>query len=204
MEVLLSIIIPYYETFDLTMKLLKELSLQRNGNEKIEIIVIDDYCKNEFSSYEVASNDILRNGMIMVINHEKNYGVSKSRNDGLNIAKGKYIAFCDADDMVMPNYIDTLLNLIENREEDIIYFNWLDINTNEVVIRPSNPAVWKAIYKKEILPQFDETLRAKEDYFFNEELEKANHSKYYYDKVLYIYNSGREDGLTCKNQRGEL
>ena len=106
--------------------------------------------------------------------------------------------------MVMANYIETLLSLIDSREEDIIYFNWLDINTNEVVRHPSNPAVWKAIYKKEILPKFDETLKAREDYFFNQELDKQSHTKYYYDKVLYIYNSNREDSLTQRNARGEL
>ena len=97
-----------------------------------------------------------------------------------------------------------MLELINTRNEDIIYFNWLDINTNDVIIRPVNPAVWKAIYKKEILPRFDETLKAREDYFLLEEINQKEHTEYYYDKVLYIYNSGREDGLTCKSERGEL
>lgn len=194
----LSIIIPYYETFELTMKLLKSLSVQIN--DKVEVILIDDYCKNEFFNIkdELALNNI------KLIEHKINKGVSKSRNDGIEMANGKYVAFCDADDMVMPNYIETLLELIKEHEEEIIYFNWLDINTNDVVRFPSNPAVWKAIYKREIVPKFDETLKAREDYFFNEELDRTNHTKYYYDKVLYLYNSGREDGLTSKDQRGEL
>lgn len=198
----LSIIIPYYNTLDLTIKLLRELAIQKK--EEVEIIIIDDYCKNEFSSIKVASDDVLLKTKATIINHEHNTGVSKSRNDGLDLAKGQYIAFIDSDDMVMPNYIESLLKLIDERNEDIIYFNWLDVNTNEVIRHPSNPAVWKAIYKREILPRFEECYKAKEDYFFNEELDKHEYTKYYYDKVLYIYNSGREDGLTCKNQKGEL
>lgn len=198
MEILLTIIIPYYETFELTMQLIKLLSIQ--VNDKVEIILIDDYCKKEFSNIkdELALNNI------KLIEHTTNYGVSKSRNDGIKIANGKYVAFCDADDMVMPNYVDTLLKLIDEHDEKIICFNWLDINTNDVVRFPHNPAVWKAIYKKEILPFFDESLKCREDFYLLQELNAQNYETYYYDKVLYIYNSGRENSLSWKDRNGEL
>lgn len=192
----LSIIIPYYETYELTEKLIKELSIQQTM--KTEIILIDDGCNEKrFDNLKY----LLYFHNLKII-YQENGGVSKARNTGLEVAQGKYIAFIDSDDMIMPNYIDTLLELINTRDEDIIYFNWLDINTNSLIRHPENPSVWKAIYKKEILPRFDETLKAREDYFFNEELDKGNHTKYYYDKVLYIYNSGRENSLTWKDKRG--
>lgn len=200
----LSIIIPYYQTYDLTRKLL--ISLITQLPFEAEIILIDDGCNEErFDEYLqfLKSNDFDYTKNVKII-HQENGGVSKARNVGLELAKGDYIAFIDSDDMVMPNYIDTLLELIDTRKEDIIYFNWLDINNNNVITHPINPAVWKAIYKKEIVPKFDETLKAREDYFFNQELEKANHTKYYYDKVLYIYNSNRENSLSWKDKRGEL
>ena len=193
----LSIIIPYFETFDLTKKLLDVLYIQ---NKNAEIILIDDGCNEEkFDSYKYWNfYDNLK------IIHQDNHGVSYTRNKGIEIAQGEYIAFIDSDDMVMFNYIDTLLQLIDERNEDIIVFNWLDINTNDIIRHPENCAVWKAIYKKEILPRFDESLKAREDWFFQEELNKGNYTKYYYDKVLYIYNSGRENSLTWKDKRGEL
>ena len=201
----LSIIIPYYNTYDLTRKLLIELVAQIN-NPNVEVILVDDGCSekrfDEYLSW-LRTMDFSYDSFIKVI-HKENGGVSSTRNAGLDLAKGKYIAFIDSDDMIMPNYVETLLNLIDTRNEDIIYFNWLDVNTNEIVRHPDNPSVWKAIYKKEILPLFDETLKAREDYFFNEELDKHGYTKYYYDKVLYIYNSGREDSLTQRNARGEL
>lgn len=191
----LSIIIPYYKTYELTKKLLDILYMQKR--KEIEIILIDDGCNEKIlDSYKyINCYDNLK------IIHQENGGVSVARNKGIELAQGKYIAFIDSDDMVMPDYIEQLLNLINTRDEDIILFNWLDINTNDVVRHPSNPAVWKAIYKKEILPLFDETLRVREDYFFQQELEKKNPSKYYYDRVLYMYNSGREGSLWWNETR---
>lgn len=200
-KIKLSIIIPYFETFELTMKLLRELSLQRNNNEEVEIILVDDGCKNEFAKIEVATDDILNKGRITVITHEKNEGVSKSRNDGIKIAKGKYIAFIDSDDMITMDYIERLLNIIEEHNEDIIYFNWADFNENAIIRHPQNYAVWKAIYKKEIVPKFDVEKRFNEDVFFQEELEKKPLSKYYMDRVLYIYNSNREGSQMWRRDR---
>ena len=176
----LSIVIPYYKTYELTDKLLYSLTAQELKDA--EIILIDDGCKEKrLNSWNLFDN-------IKII-HQENGGVSVARNKGIELAKGKYIAFIDSDDMVMPDYIEQLLNLINTRDEDVIVFNWLDINTNDVIRHPENPAVWKAIYKK------DETLRVREDYFFQKELESKNPTKYYYDRVLYIYNSGREGSL---------
>jgi len=188
----LSIVIPYYEVYDLAIQLLKSLSVQ--VNDEVEIILVDDYCKKEF--HNIKDELILNN--IKLIEHKVNEGVSKSRNDGIKEAKGKYVAFCDVDDMIMPDYVDNLLKLINTHNEDLMIFNWLDINTNEVNRRPQNCAVWKAIYKKDIVPKFDENLRVREDYFWQKELEKKNPTVYYYDRVLYIYNSGREGSLWWK------
>ena len=189
----LSIVIPYYQTYELTERLLKGLSVQTT--REVEVIVIDDGCNEK-------RLDIFDGYMGIEIIHQKNSGVSNARNKGIELASGNYVAFIDSDDMVMPNYVETLIKLIDDHDEDIIYFNWMDINTNEIVRHPCNPAVWKAIYKKEIMPRFEECYKTKEDYFFNEELNRCNCTKYYYDKVLYIYNSGRENSLTWNEQKG--
>ena len=197
----LSIVIPYYQTYEMTKELLTSLEAQIPNMKDVEIIVIDDGCNEKrLDDFDNKKHYL---GMCKII-HQENTGVAGARNKGIEEAQGKYIAFIDSDDMVMPNYIKTLLELIDTRDEDIIVFNWMDINTNQVVIHPCNPSVWKAIYKKEIIPRFEECYKTREDYFFNEELDRNLYTKYYYDKVLYIYNSGREDGLTCRSQKGEI
>ena len=184
----LSVIIPYYETFDYTERLIKELILQKTND--VEIFLIDDGC-NE-TRFDKYSKDI------KIIHLEENGGVSKARNTGIKKATGKYIAFIDSDDMITMDYISQLLNLINERDEDVITFNWLDTTNNTINIKPTNCSIWKSIYKKEIVPLFDETLRAREDWFFQKELELKSPSTYYYDRVLYMYYSGREGSLWWK------
>lgn len=180
----LSIIIPYYETFDYAERILKELILQKTDN--VEIIVVDDGCnETRLDKYKEVN----------IIHLKQNGGVSKARNTGIENAKGQYIAFIDSDDMITMDYVSQLLNIIDEHNEDVIVFNWVDTTTNDIVRLPHNPAVWKAIYKKDIIPMFDETLRVREDYYFQQDLDKLMPTKYYYDRILYMYNSNREGSL---------
>ena len=48
-----------------------------------------------------------------------NSGPSLSRNKGINLAKGEYIAFVDADDWIDKNFIEKLYNAAKNSNSDI-------------------------------------------------------------------------------------
>lgn len=187
----LSIVIPYYQTYELTVKLLKELSIQ--VNDEVEVILIDNGC-NE------TRLDVF--DFVKIIHQEIDYGLSHSRNVGIKMAQGKYIAFVDSDDMVTNDYVEVLLKTINERNEDIIYFNWADFNQNMLIRHPENYAVWKAIYKKNIVPLFREDWKFNEDVPFQEDLNKEHHSIYYIDRVLYIYNSNRVGSQMWRRDNG--
>lgn len=192
-KIKLSIIIPYYETFELTTKLIKELIMQKT--DEVEIIIIDDYCKGEFKLLEEA---IILND-VKFINHENNIGVAKSRNEGIELAKGKYIALIDCDDMITMDYIDTLLKAIYTYDTDVINFNWYDMTDHIENRKPHNYAPWKAIYKKETMPRFLETYEyGHEDVPFQEEIDSGKYTITYLDKLLYFYNSNRQGSLYWK------
>jgi glycosyltransferase involved in cell wall biosynthesis len=204
-KIKLSIIIPYYETYNLTMKLLRELALQKKCNEEVEILVIDDYCKGEISKTKIEGiNEIFDNNFIRVIKHEKNMGVAKSRNEGIKQAKGKYIAFIDCDDMITMDYIDTLLKAIDTYDTDVINFNWYDMTEHREYRKPHNPAPWKQIYKRETIPNFREDMEyGSEDVIFQSEIDSGKYTITYLDKLLYFYNSNREGSLLWKKKHKE-
>lgn len=194
----LTIGIPYYETFDLTVKLLQSLAVQTNG--EVEILLIDDYCKNEFSTMQ----DWMASSNIKLIEHTENVGVAKSRNEIIAMAEGKYIAFCDCDDQVSNDYISTLLGAITAYDTDIINFNWYDMTTHKEHRKPHNYAPWKAIYKKETMPRFSEAYEyGHEDVIFQGELERGGYTITYLDKLLYYYNSNRVGSLIWKKTHKE-
>ena len=203
----LSIIIPYFETYELTKKLLSELIIQCTTPE-VEVILIDDGCNEDRFDYILDNISEYYNSNNFYIRHQDNLGVAKTRNKGIDFAKGKYIAFIDCDDMITMDYVQVLLDAINKYDDDIINFNWLDITNNKVHIKPRNYAPWKAIYKKESLKKFREDKEyGSEDIWFQGELEAGiNEGRYtirYLDRVLYIYNSNRVGSLFWKKMHKE-
>lgn len=186
----MSIIIPYYKTYELTVKLLDVLITQLT--DEVEVYLVDDGCNEKrLDVYEEYIN---------VIHLKENKGACVAMNTGIKKAKGKYIALIDSDDMVTSDYVKTLLETIKAHNEDMIYMDWKDMNSGVVFHRPNNYAQWKAIYKKETMPLFREGWWYSYDVPFQEDLLKVNPTKYYIDKVLYLYNSNRNGSLSLNKK----
>lgn len=189
----LSIVISYYKTYDLTKKLLETLIPQLNEN--VEVYLIDDGCQE-------TKLDKFKE--INIIHLEENKGNSAALNTGIKKAIGKYIAIIDSDDMVTENYVEELLKAIDQTNDDLIILDWQDMHNGNIIHRPSNYAPWRSLYRKDIIPFFDENVRHSSDVPFRKALDEDNKTKYYIDKVLYIYNSNREGSLTWEKARGDL
>lgn len=107
----LSIIIPYYNGEPYTTELLDVIAGQVNSN--VEVIVVDDGSPKPFKThYE----------WIQVI-RKKNGGCCTARNVGLDNAKGDYIAFIDADDLIPDYFIKRLFEAFKS-SPDVIDFSW--------------------------------------------------------------------------------
>ncbi len=188
----LSLIIPYYNTYEYTIKLLKELRLQKT--DEVEVIVIDDGC-NEIRFDAFTEFKIL---------HADHRGACASWNEGIRQATGKYIGFIDSDDMIMMNYIDELIDAIDKDLADEIMFDWVDFDENVIIVHPTARAIWKAIYRREIVPFFDETYVHHTDIPFQRKLRATPHTQCRLCKPLYVYRSKREGSIMWKWQAGEL
>lgn len=188
----LSIIIAYYQTYDLTIKLLKELEQQQS--DEVEIILVDDGCHE---------TRLEKFNFIKIIHLDQNYGASTALNTGIENATGKYIGFVDSDDMVSHDYISTLLRLVKEHNEEEIVFGWADANTKQEYLHPVNIAIWKAIYRADFCPRFDPKWIFRTDMPFARKVRNTPHTKYFYEKVLYYYNSNREGSLTWRRVHEE-
>ena len=108
-----SVIIPTYNRFRYLLNTIKSVKAQTYLN--IEIIVINDKStEKEYYDYEWDSNNI------KIIHLEKNtkekFGypcVGYVRNKGIEKSTGKYIAFCDDDDIWFPNKIEIQLKAMQ-------------------------------------------------------------------------------------------
>jgi len=66
---------------------------------------------------------------ILVLLDNKSKSISEKRNDLLQMARGKYIAFLDDDDAVSKDYMSAILKAIDENDVDCISFNqWCSIN----------------------------------------------------------------------------
>lgn len=188
----LSIIMPYYETYELTEKLLEVLEPQLT--DEVEALLTDDGChENRLDKFK----------KIKITHLEENKGQTYARNIAIESAKGEYLAFIDTDDMIAPDYVETLLNAIKTYNTDVINFDWIDMTTNQRYKRPTNPALWKSIIKKEKNPKLEkiDEFGGEDLPYTNELLDKIGKGELsitYLDKVLYYYNSNREGSLTWK------
>lgn len=92
---LISVIVPVYNVSRYIDRCMT--SLLKQTYENIEIILVDDGSPDDcgFKCDQYARTD----SRVYVI-HKKNAGLGMARNSGLDIAKGKYVAFIDSDDYV--------------------------------------------------------------------------------------------------------
>ncbi|HEH5157338.1 TPA: glycosyltransferase, partial [Campylobacter coli] len=76
-------------------------SVQKQTLENFECIIVNDFSTDD--TLDIIKKTIRNDLRFKIINHRANAGLSASRNTGLRAAKGRYIAFLDADDLMTPN-----------------------------------------------------------------------------------------------------
>lgn len=197
----LSIILPVYNTSDYVKKLLDKLTMQKQNHDEVEIIVINDGSTEDMNFLNDYKN-------IKLINQE-NKGVSIARNVGLDIAQGQYIGFCDSDDDVSNDYIETILNAIKTNKN----YYWVGWKTNVNAGNPnlpmpnkepikSNWAVWGYVIRNDVIgTERFKNIRA-EDIDFLGRVLKGDYG--IINKLLYVYNFNNENSLCHRYARGEL
>ncbi len=110
----ISLIVPVYNVSKYLNKCIDSILKQTYKN--LEIILIDDGSTDE--SPQICDEYAKKDQRIRVY-HEKNKGLSATRNQGIRVSTGEFLAFIDSDDTITEDYCETLLNAILLKKADV-------------------------------------------------------------------------------------
>ncbi len=115
-----SVIIPCYND----SRYLQEAvySVLSSTYRAIQIIIVDDGSTDE--TRKIALQLQNKNPDVIKYIFQENSGLSSARNNGISLAKGKYILPLDADDKISSGYITEAVKVLENKPEvKVVYCN---------------------------------------------------------------------------------
>lgn len=209
MKPVISIIMPVYNTGEILNKTVD--SIRKQTFTDFELIIIDDGSKEETA--RLCDSFSAQDARIKVV-HKKNAGTCAARNLGIDIAQGKYITFCDHDDVYDVRILEKEINLINHTDkyemaimgavhisDDGTELKYgqntfltdkqnIEKNTAKVLKSGILGTVWNILYRKELIgkTRFNVDLRkGHEDIIFNIEIYQKTSSLIASDEVLYYH-----------------
>ena len=115
MSKLISVIVPIYKVENYLRECIDSLVNQTYRN--LEIILVDDGSPDKCG--EICEEYKAKDERVVVI-HKENGGLSDARNAGMKVMTGDYIVFVDSDDYMPLDGIEHLMNLLEERDADMV------------------------------------------------------------------------------------
>lgn len=112
---LFSIVVPIYKVEKYIEDCVR--SIQSQSLTDIEIVLVDDGSPDRCG--EIIDRFAEKDSRIKVL-HKQNGGVSAARNDGLNLATGEYVIFCDSDDMMEYDACEKLYEAGKRTNADVV------------------------------------------------------------------------------------
>lgn len=106
-DTLISVIIPAYNCAHTIAQSIDSVLIQ---DVSMEIIVLNDGSPDNLDAVMERYRDIPQ---LTYVKNERNIGVAATRNRGVAMAKGKYIAFLDSDDYWLPGKLRRQLEVME-------------------------------------------------------------------------------------------
>ena len=135
-----SIVVPCYKVEQYLDRCLN--SLVKQTLQDLEIILVDDESPDNVP--EICDEWAGKDSRIRVI-HKKNGGLGMACNSGLDIASGKYVAFCDSDDWVDVDMYETMYNVAEKHHAQMVFTGLKRVNDHGDV-SPMNHISQKQVY----------------------------------------------------------
>lgn len=219
-----SVVIPVYNKANYIAKTIESVCAQTFDD--FELVIVND-CSTD-NSIEIAKG--FSDTRIKILEHEKNKGLSGSRNTGINNTSAQYIAFLDADDLWKPEFLERLDFLIKeysqaslfasnyeislkngkqishsfditNGQEHAIISNFFESNLTQTTYIPSGLCVDRKVF--ETIGLYNEVVTYSEDVDFNIRAH-AEFKMAYYNKPLVVYTLESENQITQNSIKGKI
>ena len=217
-----SLVIPVYNKESFLIPLYK--SILNQSMKDIEIIFIDDNSSD--NSVKLIESFMKEDKRIVLINHDINYRTFYSRNEGVRMAKGKYILFIDPDDLILNNILEKTYETAEANNLDIVQFYFLMGNfkisglssefkyksgilrqpqMKEIFYYSQTRNLWDKLIKREVLLKSEDFMKEE---FKNERYEVHDDDALFYglikigesfgflEQIGYFYNINIPDSTT--------
>ena len=201
----LSIIIPYYNAKSYTDELLE--CLDKQITDDVEVILVDDGSEEPYKT-DYKWCQVVR---------QKNKRCSGARNKGLDLAKGDYIQFLDADDMIPDYFIKRLFKEIDERPFDVCDYSWKSLTREGVqhnrIIRDNNdrltnPSVCTRCFSRSYIgkTRFNTKKDSTEDEDFSRKLgylnRKSTIKRTAIPEYMYFYRTSVENSKIKRYKQG--
>lgn len=203
----ISVIVPIYNSEKTLPRCIDSILAQSHTN--LEVLLINDGSSD--TSLDICRQYALQDSRIRVLD-KQNGGVSSARNLGLDVAEGDYIAFVDADDELVCNAYEFMLNKSKEMNADMTFCQYVRIKESGKKLFVKEPlsrlqtfdlhpfyqtvanktimgSTWRILFRCEIAKKyrFDESLHWKEDLLYTLKCIDYSNTISYLDEFLYIY-----------------
>lgn len=219
---MVSIIVPIYNAEEKIERCIT--SILKQSYRDLEIILINDGSQD--GSAEICKKHKEIDSRICYIEQE-NFGVSKTRNIGIDLAKGEFIQFVDCDDYLQETMVEKMVYRIQETQSDLVICGYTEIlaNAQNIVLPEINKTInvndidkeyynifgktilnapWNKLYRKDkIKEKYMEELSLGEDLIFNLHNIRQMKRISFLQESLYNYVIN-ENGLNKKYRKNSI
>lgn len=210
MKPMVSIIMPVYNA----QRYLRETveSVMAQTFQEFEVLAVNDGSTDE--SLKILQEYAEQDERIRIIDKE-NSGVSDTRNVGIAQAKGEYLAFLDADDLLSPEYLAVMADAAQRTGADMLVCNYVPFHSakncfskektdsfypvrdeKELLDSGRMTAIWTKMISAVLIRRykitFDTEMTFGEDLFFCWRAYIAAQNVFMTDRRLYGYRMGTQ------------
>lgn len=119
---LLSVVVPFYNLGPYLKDTLN--SILTSTYYPVEVIIVNDASDDPESLRVLREIERKADPLVKIVHHRENQGLAATRNTGALAARGEFLAFVDADDMVEPEFFSQAIKILRRYENVDFVYSW--------------------------------------------------------------------------------